>query len=680
MSLLAENQSPAIAPPKNNFRKQTTNTGLSVVWIVLCLIISATACQQKNDYLEEALRQAGGNRPELEKVLLHYSGNPEDSLKYKAAVFLIENMPGHYSFEEPSELTLYYDEIDSVYAIYKDFPYNDDLVKIYEEITRKYNLSQLKTIPDVQCITSDFLIDNIDRAFDAWKIGNWATHLNFDDFCEYILPYKCEDGQSLDNWRAYSKGVYSQGLDVLHYCALYRNLAFKACEVMNLEIKKQLSPNVNIKNGTAPIKRVRSAVHKPFGTCDDYGFIAASLFRAEGIPVAVDYTPQWPFRSMDHSWNVLLDNFGKKVVFVGCISRLGLPHKEDHPMVKVFRKSYAVNREIEQIHRTEKYIPPVFESLFVKDVTEEYMRTFNVAVEIKNKTKNQYAYLAVFDNKQWVPVHWGKIDGNKVIFEKTGGNAVYLPVCYNQDGIVPLSNPFILTSTGEKKELTADLKQQQETRLYRKYPLFSNIFYFYKRVVNAKIQASDSPDFSDAVTQHTLQPEEIQFGEIDFRGRNHAYRYWRYCSPDSSYCSLAELYFFEKNNPKPVYGKIIGTDGSFKNLGKVKELVFDKDPFTYFTAPEPDGSWVGMDFGKPVNIEKINYIYRGDGNTIIRGNEYELVYWNNRQWNSLGGQTAETTSLTYKNCPTNALFLLHNLTTGIEERIFTYEDGEQIWW
>jgi len=638
------------------------------------------ACRQPLSPLEQALQFAGENRPELEKVLLHYSSNPTDNLKYKAAVFLIENMPGHYSFEEPNELTRYYDEIDSVYAVYKSFPYNDDLVKIYEGITRKYNLDELKPVPDIQCITSDFLIDNIDRAFAGWKNGNWATHLNFDDFCEYILPYKCEDGQTLDNWREYSKGIYSQGLDVLHYCALYRNLAFKACEVMNLELKKQLAPQVNIQSKTAPVKRVRSAVHKPFGTCDEYGFIATSVFRAEGIPVAVDYTPQWPFRSLDHSWNVLLDNFGKNVIFVGCISRLGLPHKEDHPMVKVFRRSYAINREIEQLHRTEKYIPSVFKSVFVKDVTEEYMRTFNVSIEIKNTIRNQYAYLAVFDNKEWVPVHWGKICGNIVTFDKIGGNATYLPVCYNHDGIIPVANPFILTSAGEKKELIPDLQQLQELKLYRKYPLFSNIFYFYKRVIGAKIQASDDPDFRDAVTLHTLQPSEIQYGEIDFHGQNHNYRYWRYCSPDTSYCSIAELYFFEKNNPKPIYGKMIGTDGSFKNQGKVKELVFDRDIFTYYTAAEPNDSWVGQDFGKPVNIEKICYVYRGDGNTIVIGNEYELVYWNNNRWNSLGKQPAGTTSLTYKNCPTNALFLLHNLTTGVEERIFTYKNGEQIWW
>jgi hypothetical protein len=87
-----------------------------------------------------------------------------------------------------------------------------------------------------------------------------------------------------------------------------------------------------------------------------------------------------------------------------------------------------------------------------------------------------------------------------------------------------------------------------------------------------------------------------------------------------------------------------------------------------------------LDFGKPVRIGKIDYLPRNDGNCIEPGDEYELFYWNNRQWQSLGRKQAERIRLDYDNCPSNALFLLHNHTKGKEERIFTYENGEQVWW
>lgn len=64
---------------------------LLLVYVSLLLV----ACNETK--LEYALRRAGDNRMELEKVLLHYSQEKKDSLKLKAACFLIENMPGHYT-------------------------------------------------------------------------------------------------------------------------------------------------------------------------------------------------------------------------------------------------------------------------------------------------------------------------------------------------------------------------------------------------------------------------------------------------------------------------------------------------------------------------------------------------------------------------------------------------------
>ena len=49
--------------------------------------------------IESALLQSGANRPELEKVLSHYEDEP---MKYCAACFLIEHMPGKYSLEAES--------------------------------------------------------------------------------------------------------------------------------------------------------------------------------------------------------------------------------------------------------------------------------------------------------------------------------------------------------------------------------------------------------------------------------------------------------------------------------------------------------------------------------------------------------------------------------------------------
>ena len=52
------------------------------------------------------------------------------------------------------------------------------------------------------------------------------------------------------------------------------------------------------------------------------------------------------------------------------------------------------------------------------------------------------------------------------------------------------------------------------------------------------------------------------------------------------------------------------------------------------------------------------------------------------RWVSLGTRTGsrQTQELIYDNVLSNALLLLHNLSKGKEERIFTYENGRQVWW
>lgn len=164
-------------------------------YISFILISLFCSCKSKIDYLEYALISAGRNRPQLEQVLEHYKDEPE---KLSAAKFLIENMPAHYSYQG-EDINRYYE------LAYKIITSNltpkeqrDSLLSISE---KQFLGLEYRTIPDVKVITSDFLIHNIDAAFEKWKSCEWASHLTFDDFCEWLLPYKAVELQNLDSWR-----------------------------------------------------------------------------------------------------------------------------------------------------------------------------------------------------------------------------------------------------------------------------------------------------------------------------------------------------------------------------------------------------------------------------------------------------------------------------------------------
>ena len=88
--------------------------------IVVALFLFS--CMDTQDRLERALTLAGENRTELEKVLQYYK---DDSLKYKAACFLIENMPYHYGYEDA--------RLDSVKAVLGTAPLEMVIFRIVKE-------------------------------------------------------------------------------------------------------------------------------------------------------------------------------------------------------------------------------------------------------------------------------------------------------------------------------------------------------------------------------------------------------------------------------------------------------------------------------------------------------------------------------------------------------------------
>ncbi len=637
------------------------------------LIVFNISCKKETGYLEQALIVAGENRCELEKVLTHYKDDP---LKLEAARFLIENMPGHYSYKDTLLINRYYDQLDSVFDLCKnDIARKDSL---YDKFGKEYSKKKLEFVADIHVITAAYLIGNIDRAFEAWKQGDWAVHIDFNDFCEYILPYKADEKQSLDNWRVYLSDSCKIELERLNYCSQFIHSSYYACDAVNRKLMNMMRARLT---GTTPltVSRMSTLTRIPSGTCAEYSLLTTAMMRANGIPVVTDFTPHWPFRSLSHSWNVLLENNGRHVAFPGANAPVGELHKKDHKMAKAFRKTYAINRELQQLNFLEKYVPQVFRNIFIKDVTDEYMPVSDLTFQLDNPQDSKYAYLTVFNDEQWVPIYWGKISGKKVEFKAMGRDILYMPVYYGPTGNTPVSEPFVLTLQGEVKPIVPDTFARQTLHLYRKYPVFHETFAVGTRLIGGKFQASANPQFKDAVTIYTVSDFTTETKEFALDSVAKSYRYWRYLSPNDAFCNIAEIVFFEKDTI-PVYGKIIGTEGTFrKGQNYTRECVFDRDILTFFDAPEGSGCWVGMDFGKPVDISKIRYSPRSDGNCIEPGDEYELMYWMKDQWVSLGKKKAEGLTISFEDCPVNALFLLHNKTKGWQERPFTYENGRQVW-
>jgi len=421
------------------------------------------------------------------------------------------------------------------------------------------------------------------------------------------------------------------------------------------------------------------------GSCEDYTDMGTYIFRALGIPSGIDNIPQWATRSLGHEWNIIRTDSNRieDYSFGGYWDTIGYQMKTyEEKAAKIFRKTFAKqpNNPAMQNEYGE-VLPPIFRNPCIKDVTDSYFECTDVSVQFTKTSprKRAYSYLCNFNNHDWIPVHWGKIEDRKAVFTKMVRDIAYLPVYYGREGIQPAADPFILTQTGEIKKLIPDHSKTQTLILKRKYKP-GDVPKKGELLVGSRFQVANKANFSDSLTVYVVDTvPEILYNSVNLNLKK-PYRYFRYWAPlDSRGSEISEIEIYSPDSKTKLTGKVIGNKHC--DAGWEAENVFDGDPLTSYQCVWGEVGWVGLDFGKPTVIDHFRFLPRNDDNFIKEGEEYELFYWENYQWNSLGKQTGTSKQyLEYANVPTNALFWLRNLTKGKEERIFTYENGQQIWW
>lgn len=652
---------------------------IKVLFFVAFVIVVSSCAVEKdsNQRLNAALELAKNNRSELEKVLIHYNS---DSLKYISALFLIENMPGHYSYQDSALISHYYREVDRINNKLKGRK-SDEIRDSINMIARNLNLKNCKKVMDVEVISSDFLISNIESAFKAWKGRPWAAHLSFEEFCEYLLPYKVHELQPFDNWREEFATYCSDGLDNLKYCDMFKHSTFNASVILSKNLIDSIHPFLSW-SLDFPIYKVSSKVKMSFGKCDDYADLMTSLFRAQGIPTVMDYTPQWAYRDLGHKWNCVLAQTGKNIPFSAFFTEPGAPHKIEEKLAKVFRYTYSINDDLKELNQIDKYVPTTFKSIFQKDVTREYINCSDVNFSGID-SPNGFVYLGVSDEDSWSPIHFAYCSDGNVSFKDMGLDCVYILMRYLPNGNVEyLSDPFILDQCGMSHYFIADSNNKQSAKLHRKYPTLEYASKYSQRMVGGRFEASNNSLFTNPDTIYVIQDGSAITQQVNISDSIGKYRYWRYIqSEPDTYCSIAEIIFYNRITHQPVYGKIIGTEGcKHPEYGRVKENVFDNNWLTSFDAPIDRDGWVGMDFGEPIGIEKIIFVGRGDGNSIELGDVYQLLYWDKDKWTSIGKQKATSSYVEFSEIPSNSILILKDLTKGKNIRIFTLnEENQQEW-
>lgn len=627
------------------------NNNFLVLFSIFIIVIS---CSNHTDsragvYLD--------NSKEIEKVLKEYNTKPSDSLKYKAAIFLLDNML-HHSYREPNKD---YDYIFDKLVSYKDKKQRNYV--FFKMLDSVKNLNEFSINPrmlDIETLDSDFVINNIELAFMAWYKIPVSKRASFDDFCNYILPYRSTN-------EPIEKGVRKKLFEKYSwvYPKLNNGTDLKFI-VDSIKSQFDFTPNWQFGNYYKSPLSISQIEKAKIGVCDDGVNYLVNVFRAIGIVSAKDVTNQWGNNpSRGHSW--LYTRYGEEEYATG-------PEINDKNLLIEFKGA-----TIPKVNRIGyKYQAGLALSPYAIDVTNEYVETLDVNIKNEFNLYNSDPKLCVFNvDKGWNPVVSGVATGeDNFSFKNIGyNNVLYMAGTNGEDGMEAINYPFCINNQEEIHYFKPKDSIIPSVALTRKIGLTTYLRRFklswQKQVNRGFFEVANNPKFVNANVVHKITNYKGTHSKKILLNLKEKHEFIRFNSRGKHLPFLAELKFYD-SNMKQIIPNVINESNIMKQQGYE---VLDGNPLTFAGGKNFE---IKLKFDKPEFIGAIEFQPRNDDNHINIGERYELFYWD-RKWKTLGEQKATDTVL-YYDIPENALLWLRNLTKGKEEHVFYIDSNKKQHW
>jgi len=568
----------------------------------------------------------------------------------------------------------YYSEMECFYSrpgadIWTLRAFNDSLFatgEFFPDLERHF---------DRDCVSVEYLNRRVEDALEQWRISPFARDLDLKNFCEYLLPYRV-GSEELEEWWTDYRAYFGHELDTV--VARPGVTLAEFCEAAN-----RLVPEPHTYSrypGNKPGLRPSLLKQIVGGSCDDYAALTTYICRSYGIPVAAEFTPQWGNHSQGHSWCALIQRDSSYHYMVGEPLFLAREKPFTWKLVKAYRRTASPQRKAPGRGASTGELPAWLCNPRLLDVTNLYCDVTDLKVEdLRRKGRMRWVMLCCFDDKGWTPVSGARRRGRRTTFSDVGYPCVFLPAYFDGSVTLPAQWPVLVDNNGLERLLKPELDHLRTVRLTRKF-MDLRARQFLDSLRGGRFELADNAMFKDAYSIAIPDTVGMNYQTVLIDGGRH-YRYVRFVAAAGSPGNIAEIELYDGDGKK-ISGSVIG---NYRIPGAVRNMkqAFDGDPLT-FTACQSsqEDAWVGLDLGRTVEVSQLCYLPRTDDNFIKEGEEYELCYWDGEGWASLGRQIGSraTQELVYDNVPKNALLLLHNHTKGKEERIFTYENGRQVWW
>ena len=367
------------------------------VFISLILLSFFYSCSTPEDVsLEQTLDMAAENRQELENVLSYYQ---DDSLKWKAACFLIENMceKGTIRYVQQGKNGIYLQQEPEL---------------------------------DLTHITAAYLIENIDLAFEVWRKYPWCKHLIFDEFCRKILPYRLKQ-EPLDHWRKFYYCRYKTIADSLATIgASMKDVVF----YFNSHFRKIYIRDTDKIGGELSVEQIEKLGG---GTCDHLALNAIQQMRAIGVPLNLDILPYHGKVNGGHAYNSFTDE-KKYFFYFSPYERAPERNKWVAPLVQ--RICYEL-QPVDAIEQNRWNLQLLNRTL--ANVTSEYYDSRSVRLPVE--VPDSIVYLATYNRGTFEVIAQSRIQAGISDYSIIPYGLLYFQVAGNATNLYPIGNPFITT-------------------------------------------------------------------------------------------------------------------------------------------------------------------------------------------------------------------------------------------
>ncbi len=166
---------------------------------------------------------------------------------------------------------------------------------------------------DLTTLTADFLVENIELAYQARNEVPWGADLPEELFFEYVLPYANVNEQR-DNWR---KTFYEKFIDIAKTC----QTPGEALVRLNVEAFKAYGVAYHPTKRPKPDMSPFETMEAKYASCTGLSIMLIDVCRAVCIPARFVGTPSWTQTRGNHSW---VEGWDRQWNYIGACEGGGL--------------------------------------------------------------------------------------------------------------------------------------------------------------------------------------------------------------------------------------------------------------------------------------------------------------------------------------------------------------------